>query len=51
MKHALVLLAVVLIVVWIVARLVLAVTSLALHVLWVVALILAIVWIVGRLKG
>jgi hypothetical protein len=51
MKHALILLAVVLIVVWVVARIVLAVTSVALHLLWVVAIILAIVWIVGRLKG
>lgn len=51
MKHALIFLAVVLIVVWVVARIVLAVTSVALHLLWVVAIILAIVWIVGRLKG
>lgn len=51
MKHALILLAVVLIVIWVVARVVLTVTSLALHLLWVVAIILAIVWLVGRLKG
>lgn len=51
MKHALILLAVVLIVIWVVARVVLTVTSLALHLLWVVAIILAVVWVVGRLKG
>lgn len=51
MKHALILLAVILVVIWIVARLVLAVTSLALHLLWVAAIVLAIVWIIGRLKG
>ena len=51
MKHALIFLAVILVVIWIVARLVLAVTSLALHLLWVVAIVLAIVWIIGRLKG
>jgi hypothetical protein len=51
MKHALILLAVVLAVIWVVARVVLAVTSVALHLLWVVAIILAILWIIGRLKG
>ena len=51
MKHGLILLAVVLIIIWVVARVVLAVTSLALHLLWVVAIILAIIWVVGRLKG
>lgn len=51
MKHALILFAVILVVIWIVARVVLAVTSLALHLLWVVAIILAIVWLVGRLKA
>jgi hypothetical protein len=50
MKHALILLAVVLVLVWILARVVLAVTSFALHLLWVVAIILAIIWIIGRLK-
>jgi hypothetical protein len=51
MKHGLILLAVVLIIIWVVARIVLTVTSVALHLLWVVAIILAIVWIIGRLKG
>ena len=51
MKHGLILLAVVLIIIWVVARVVLAVTSVALHLLWVVAIVLAIIWVVGRLKG
>jgi hypothetical protein len=51
MKHALILLAIVLVVIWVVARVVLAATSVALHLLWVVAIILAIMWVIGRLKG
>jgi hypothetical protein len=51
MKHGLILLAVALLVVWVIVRVVLAVTSVALHLLWVVAIILAIVWVIGRLKG
>jgi hypothetical protein len=50
MKHALILLAVVLMVIWVVARVALAVTSVALHLLWVAAIILAIVWLIGRLR-
>lgn len=51
MKHVLILLAVVLMIIWVVARVTLAVTSVALHLLWVAAIILAIVWLVGRLKN
>jgi hypothetical protein len=51
MKHVLILLAVVLVIIWVVARVTLAVTSVALHLLWVAAIILAIVWLVGRLKN
>ena len=51
MKHVLILLAVVLMVIWVVARVVLTVTSVALHLLWVVAIILAILWLIGRLKS
>jgi len=42
-------LAVLLVVIWIIARVVLAVTSVALHLLWIGALILVIVWAVKRL--
>jgi hypothetical protein len=51
MKHALILLAVILMIIWVVARVTLAVTSVALHLLWIAAIILAIVWLVGRLKN
>ncbi|HSP45182.1 MAG TPA: hypothetical protein VLO30_04255 [Chthoniobacterales bacterium] len=50
MKHALILLALVLVVIWVVARVVLAATSVALHLLWVVAIVLAIIWVIARQK-
>jgi hypothetical protein len=51
MKHALVFLAILLVVIWAVARVVLAVTSVALHALWVLAIILVIVWLLNRAKA
>jgi hypothetical protein len=51
MKHVLILLAVVLVIIWVIARVTLAVTSVALHLLWVAAIILAIIWLIGRLKS
>jgi hypothetical protein len=51
MKHALIFLALVLVVIWVIARVVLAVTSVALHGLWVLAIILAILWFVNRAKA
>lgn len=51
MKHALIFLAILLVVIWVVARVVLAVTSLALHALWVLAIILVIVWLFNRAKA
>jgi hypothetical protein len=50
-KHSLILVAVLLMIIWLIARIMLAVTSLALHVLWVVAIVLAIIWLIGRLKA
>jgi len=41
---------VVLIVIWVIARLTLAVTSLALHILWIAALILIIIWLIGLIR-
>ncbi len=41
-------LAIVLIIIWIVVRLILAVTSFALHLLWIVGVILLIVWVVKK---
>ena len=51
MTHALVFLAILLIVIWIVARVILTVTSVALHGLWVLAIILVIVWLINRAKA
>ncbi len=51
MNHPLIWLAVLLVVIWIVARVVLAVTSLALHLLWVVAVVLVILWLVRKTRG
>lgn len=50
-KHSLILIAVLLMIIWLIARITLAVTSLALYVLWVVAIVLAIIWLIGRLKA
>ena len=38
-------------IVWVIAKVTLAVTSLALHLLWIVAIILMVVWLIGRLKA
>jgi len=46
-KHTLLGLAILLVVIWIVARVVLAVTSVALHLLWVAAIVIAIIWLVS----
>jgi len=50
-KHSLIGLAVLLVVIWIVARVVMAVSSVALHLLLVVAVIAAIIWLVGRFRN
>jgi hypothetical protein len=50
-KHALIWIAVLLMIIWVIARVTLAVTSLALHILWIVALILIIIWLIGRVTG
>ena len=49
MKNALILGAVLLVIVWIFARVTLARTSVALHLLWIAAVILAIVWVIRKL--
>ncbi|MEY2562722.1 MAG: hypothetical protein QOH88_915 [Verrucomicrobiota bacterium] len=51
MKHALIFIALILVIVWVIAKVTITVTSVALHLLWVVAVILAIVWLIGRVKG
>jgi len=50
-KHPLIFIAIGLIIVWIIARVTLAVTSVALHLLWIVAVIVAIIWIIGRISN
>ncbi len=51
MKHSLIWIAVLLVIIWIFARVILAVTSVALHLLWVVAIIAGIVWVVRRVTN
>lgn len=50
MKHSFLFIAILLVIVWVVARVVLAVTSVALHLLWVFAAIALIIWLVGRVS-
>jgi len=50
-KYSLLGLAVLVIIIWIFARVVLAVTSVALHLLWVVAIIAAVIWLIGRVRN
>lgn len=48
MDHSFVWIAVALVVIWIVARLVLAVTSLFIHLLWIGAIIFFLVWLAKK---
>jgi hypothetical protein len=49
--NALALLALVLLIAWVVLKMALAVTSVALHLLWIAALIMLAVWAFGKLRG
>ena len=51
MKHALIFLALVLVVIWVVLRVALAVTSGVLHLLWIGAIIFAIIWLINHLRS
>ena len=44
-------LAILLLVVWVVLKVALAITSVSLHLLWIVAIVLAILWVVGKIRG
>jgi hypothetical protein len=44
-------LAILLLVVWVILKVALAITSVSLHVLWIVAVVLAVLWLVGKLRG
>ncbi len=48
MNHSLVWIAVALVVIWILARVLLAVTSFFLHLLWIAAIVFVIVWAVKK---
>jgi hypothetical protein len=49
--NALVWLAVLLIIAWLVLKLALAVTSGMLHLLWIAAVIMFIMWAIGKMRG
>lgn len=49
--NSLVYFAIVLVIIWIVARVFLAVTSVLLHLLWVLAVILFVVWVINRVSS
>jgi hypothetical protein len=49
--NSLALLAVVLLIAWVVLKMALAVTSVALHLLWVAALVMLVIWAFGKLRG
>ncbi len=51
MKHSLIWIAILLVIVWVVARLVLAVTAVALNLLWVIAIVVAVVWVIGHFRN
>ena len=44
-------LAAVLLILWIVLKVALAVTSGLLHLLWIAAVVMMVVWLVGKLRG
>jgi hypothetical protein len=44
-------LALLLLIIWVVLRVALAITSGVLHLLWIAAIIMLVVWAVGRLRG
>ncbi len=44
-------LAVVLLILWIVLKMALAVTSGLLHLLWIAAIIMLVIWLIGKVRG
>jgi hypothetical protein len=49
-KHSFLWIAILLVVIWIVTRVVLAATSVALHLLWIVAVIAFVIWLISRVS-
>ncbi len=44
-------LAILLLVVWVILKVALAITSVSLHLLWIIAIVLAVLWLVGKMRG
>lgn len=40
-----------LLVIWVVLKVALAITSVTLHLLWIIAVILAVLWLFGKIRG
>jgi hypothetical protein len=49
--NALIGIAIFLLILWVVLRLALAITSGLLHLVWIVAVVMFVLWIVGHLRG
>ena len=45
------LLAIGLLILWVLARVVFAITGLFLHLLWILAIIIFVLWLVGKVRG
>jgi hypothetical protein len=50
-RHHLIWLALMLMIIWVILRVALAITSLALHVLWIGAIIAALIWLMRQLSS
>ena len=44
-------LAILVLVVWVILKVALAITSVTLHLLWIAAIIVAVLWLVGKIRG
>lgn len=40
-----------LLIIWVILKVALAVTSVTLHLLWIIAIILAVLWLFGKIRG
>ncbi len=43
--------AILLLVIWVILKVALAITSVTLHLLWIIAIILAVLWLFGKIRG
>lgn len=51
MMNVLLGIAVVLLIIWLVAKLALAVSGALLHLLWIIAIALVVIWLIGKIRG